>query len=127
MIKLKLKTEKEIAVLREGGRRLAKILREVARQAKPGALTKELDQLAYDLIKANGDEPAFLNYMPGGSLIPYPATLCVSINNEIVHGLPSPRRRLKEGDIVGLDLGLRHGGLFTDMAVTVAIGEVSGL
>ncbi|MCX6712395.1 MAG: type I methionyl aminopeptidase, partial [Candidatus Vogelbacteria bacterium] len=68
--------------------------------------------------------PAFLGYKPQGSRLAYPAALCVSINDEIVHGIPS-ERVLKEGDIVGLDLGLKHGGLFTDMAITVPVGKIS--
>ena len=115
---------KEIAILREGGQRLARIMEKVEAAVRPGITTKELDQLAYRLIKEGGDEPAFLNYTPAGALRPYPASLCVSVNDEVVHGIPGSRV-LKEGDIVGLDLGLNHRGFFTDMAVTVGVGKIS--
>jgi len=121
---IKLKTKDEIAILREGGRRLAVILETIAAKVAPGVKTLELENLARDLIRQGGDEPAFLGYKPQGSRRAYPAALCVSINDEIVHGLPS-ERALKTGDIVGLDLGLKHEGLFTDMAVTLPVGQVS--
>lgn len=116
--------EKEIEIIREGGKRLAAVLRKVAKEVSPGISTKELDNLAEKLIREGGDEPAFLNYTPDGAKFPYPATLCVSVNNEIVHGIPSDKRILKDGDIVGLDLGLRHKGFFTDMAMTVPVGRI---
>lgn len=121
---IKLKTQEELSILREGGKRLAFILEETKKMVAPGVATKELDKFAYELIVAGGDRPAFLNYQPQDSKYPYPASLCVSINDEIVHGLPS-LRQLRDGDIVSLDLGLEHGGLFTDMAVTVPVGKVS--
>lgn len=114
----------EIKIIREGGRRLAEILRKVAKEVRPGTSTKKLDRLAEKLIREGGDEPAFLNYPPNGAKFPYPATLCVSINNEVVHGIPSDKRILKDGDIVGLDLGLKHAGFFTDMAMTVPVGGI---
>ncbi len=116
--------EKEIEAMREGGRRLAKILRKVAKEVKPGVSAGELDSLAEKLIREGGDEPAFLNYTPDGARFPYPATLCVSVNNEVVHGIPNNKIILKEGDIVGLDLGLKHAGFFTDMAMTMPVGKV---
>ncbi|MFC1775601.1 type I methionyl aminopeptidase [Patescibacteria group bacterium] len=117
-------SQKEIDLLREGGKRLANILHTVAREVRPGVTTKELDTLAEKLIRDGGDEPAFLNYKPEGASRPYPASLCVSVNNEIVHGLPGDRV-LEQGDIVGLDLGLTHGGLVTDSAITVPVGNIS--
>jgi methionyl aminopeptidase len=84
-----------------------------------------LDQYAEQLIREGGDLPAFLNYRPEGAVRPFPASLCISINDEVVHGIPSKKRILKEGDIVSLDLGLKHKGLFTDMAITVPVGKVS--
>ncbi len=120
-----IKTPKEIEILREGGKRLATVLYKVRGIVKPGISTKDLDAYAYKLIKEMGDEPAFLNYLPEGAETPYPASLCVSVNNEVVHGIPSEKKILKEGDIVSLDLGLKHNGLFTDMAITVPVGEVS--
>jgi methionyl aminopeptidase len=120
-----IKTPEEIEKLREGGRRLATILYKVKDKVKPGVTTKELDDYAFKLIKDGGDEPAFLNYRPEGAPTPFPASLCVSVNEEVVHGIPSKDRILKEGDIVSIDLGLKHKGLFTDMALTVPVGQVS--
>lgn len=121
---IKLKTREEIEVLREGGRRLANILAQIEAKVAPGIKTIELENLTRDLIKKNDSESAFLGYRPQGSRLAYPAALCVSINDEIVHGLPGGRV-LKEGDIVGLDLGLKYNGLFTDMAMTVPVGDIS--
>lgn len=118
------KTEAEVAILREGGRRLASILDQIKAAVKPGLETETLENLARHLIEAGGDEPAFLGYRPAGARKPYPAALCVSVNDEIVHGLPG-REALQAGDVVSLDLGLRHRGLVTDMAVTVPVGKVS--
>lgn len=122
---IRLKSEKEIETMREGGRRHASILREVAAAAVPGVSTKALDILARKLIKDGGDKAAFLNYTPEGVSYPYPAALCVSINDEVVHGIPNKDVLLEEGDIVSLDLGLVHKGLITDGAITVPVGKVS--
>lgn len=93
--------------------------------AKPGVPIADLDAKAAELIRAGGDMPAFLNYQPYGASRPYPATLCVSINDEIVHGIPTEGDKvLKEGDIVSLDLGLIHRELITDGAITIAVGKV---
>ena len=120
-----IKTKEEIEILREGGKNLATVLYKVKEIVKPGISTWELDKYAEKLIKEMGDYPAFLNYKPEGADFPYPASLCVSVNNEVVHGIPKEERILQEGDIVSLDLGLRHKGLFTDMAITVPVGAVS--
>lgn len=119
-----IKTKEEIEILREGGKRLASILAKVAKKVAPGVSTKELDEYAYKLIKEGGDEPAFLNYKPEGQNKAYPASLCTSVNNEIVHGIPTENKILKEGDIISIDLGIKHKGLFTDHAVTVAVGKI---
>ena len=109
----------------EGGARLAKILAAVAAKVAPGVTSEELDDLAERLIREGGDEPCFLGYTPEGADRPYPAALCVSINDEVVHGIPNESvKALKEGDIVGLDLGLAHGGIIVDAAVTVPVGAV---
>ncbi|MBI3632600.1 MAG: type I methionyl aminopeptidase [Candidatus Vogelbacteria bacterium] len=118
-----IKSVKEIEILREGGKRLSCMLYEVASKAKVGMSKIEIDKMAEDLIVAGGDIPAFKNYKPAGAAVAFPATLCISVGDEIVHGIPNSYR-LRNGDIVGLDLGIKHGGLFTDMAVTVGIGEV---
>ena len=120
-----IKTPQEIEIIREGGRRLATVLNKVKEKITPGVSTWELDQYAFSLIKEMGDYPAFLNYQPEGAESPYPASLCVSVNDEVVHGIPSKDKILKEGDIVSIDLGLRHKGLYTDMAMTVGVGEIS--
>lgn len=120
-----IKTEKEIEILREGGKRLATVLFKVRDIVKPGISTWELDQYALKLITDMGDTPAFLHYKPEGADRPFPASLCVSVNDEVVHGIPNKKKILKEGDIVSIDLGLKHGGLFTDMALTVPVGQVS--
>lgn len=118
-----IKSEEDIRVLREGGKRLAEILAEVAKAVKPGVKKRELNELAEKLIREGGDEPSFKNYKPDGAQIPFPASLCVSVNEEVVHGIPTDQE-LKEGDIVGLDLGLIHKRLFTDSAITVAVGKI---
>lgn len=120
-----LKTPEELAILREGGRRHAAILAELASQVRPELSTLILEEEALRLIKAEGDKPAFLGYQPKGARRPFPAALCVSINDEIVHGIPNEAERIiEEGDIVSIDLGLVHRGLITDAAVTVAAGAV---
>ena len=117
--------ESEIKTLREGGKRLAFILNEVAKKTVVGAVISDLNDYAEQLIREGGDKPAFLHYKPEGARFPYPATLCVSVNDEVVHGISSGNERvLKEGDIVGIDLGLIHNGLVTDMAMTVGVGEI---
>lgn len=121
---IKLKTREEIVILREGGRRLAFILEAVKAKVVSGVKTCDLENFAQDLIREGGDKPAFLGYRPDGSEQPYPAALCVSVNDEIVHGIPGDRE-LRDGDIVGLDLGLVHGGLYTDMAMTIPVGKIS--
>ncbi len=120
-----IKKPEEIAILREGGKRHAEILRRLVEMAKPSIATRELNDLAERLIKEGGDEAAFLGYTPKDAKRPYPASLCVSVNDEVVHGIPNEQEKiLKEGDIVSLDLGLRHEGLITDAAVTVPVGKI---
>jgi methionyl aminopeptidase len=122
---VKIKTPADIEILREGGRRHAFILNEIAKAVVPGVSTKDLDLLAAKLIEEGGDKAAFLGYKPYGAKRPYPASLCVSVNDAIVHGIPNEEAYvLQEGDIVSLDLGLVHRGLITDMAVTVPVGKI---
>ncbi len=118
------KTPEEIKVLRKGGKILAFVLYQVAEKAKPGIATIELDELAEKLIRENDGEPSFKNYKTAFDKISYPASLCVSINDEIVHGIPSKDRILKEGDIVNLDLGMKYKNLYTDMSITVPVGKI---
>ncbi len=112
-----LKTERELEVVAENARLLREILWELVRRVEPGVTTGELDRLAERLIRAAGATPAFKGYQG------YPGTLCVSVNEEVVHGLPSDQRILKEGDLVSLDLGLRRAGYYADAAVTVTVGR----
>jgi methionyl aminopeptidase len=119
-----LKSDTEIQHLREGGKRLSRVLDVLEKMVAPGVATQDIDTLAEKLIREGGDVPAFKDYQPAGASYPYPATVCISVNEEIVHGLPGSRV-LKEGDVVGLDIGLSHEGLIVDMARTVPVGAVS--
>jgi methionyl aminopeptidase len=119
-----LKSAKEIEILREGGKRLAFVLKEVAKIVKPGISTLELDKYGEKLIREMGDRPAFLGYQPEEAARPYPASLCISVNDEVVHGIPKKSKILKEGDIVSIDCGLCHKGLYTDSAITVPVGKI---
>ncbi|MBC7234692.1 MAG: type I methionyl aminopeptidase [Chloroflexi bacterium] len=120
-----LKSAAEIAAMREAGRINALALEEVCAAVRPGVRTRELDRIAERVIRAHGAEPAFL-YYPNATFpeYPYPATINVSINDELVHGIPG-NRRLREGDIVSLDCGTLWQGVIGDSAVTVPVGKVS--
>ena len=121
-----IKNENERENLIEAGKRLARILKMLRDKVAPGVTAEELDDLAEQLIRDYGDSPAFLGYTPEGASRPYPATLCVSINDEIVHGIPNESQKiLKEGDIVGLDFGLIHHGVVVDAAITVPVGNIN--
>lgn len=120
-----LKTPQEIEIMKEGGQRHAEILAELARLVQPGVSTLILEEEALRLIREGGDKPAFLGYTPEGARRAFPAALCLSINDEIVHGIPNEKERIiQEGDIVSLDLGLIHKGLITDSAITVGAGAL---
>lgn len=120
-----IKTPEDIEKLRVGGQRLAQVVAEVIKRVAPGVTTGELDEFAEKMIRDMGDEPAFLGYKPAGVPAKYPATLCVSINDEVVHGIPDGNIILQEGDIVTIDCGLKHQGLFTDHAITVPVGAIT--
>lgn len=119
-----IKTEEQIETMAEGGRRLAAVLAELREAATPGVTTLELDRLARIRITEDGDKPSFLHYRPAGAERAYPYTLCASVNNVVVHGQPS-NYVLQEGDVVKLDLGLRHGGFHVDSAITVPVGGIA--
>ncbi len=139
-----LKTKAEIKVIRSGGQILAAILQALIKETKPGVSTASLEDLANRLITAAGGYSAFKNYPMGGGIF-FPSTLCVSINNEVVHGAALPDRIIQAGDIVDLDIGMewpitpelqakmgaplnphsKHGGYFTDMCATVGAGKIS--
>ncbi|MDP3964393.1 MAG: type I methionyl aminopeptidase [bacterium] len=116
---IKKKTSEEIEKLRRGGALLAQTLFEVIAAAKPGVTTAELDALAEKSILAGGAQPSFKGYQN------FPKTLCTSINEQVVHVIPDEKTVLKEGDIIGLDLGLWYEGLCTDMARTIPVGNIS--
>jgi len=118
------KTAEDIKILREGGKKLALILKKVTQAVKPGISTADLDKLAFNLISKYGGKPSFLNYQPSFADKPFPATLCTSINATVVHGAPSEEKILKQGDIISLDIGMEYKGLFTDMAITVGVGKI---
>jgi methionyl aminopeptidase len=112
------KSAKEIARIREAGKVLTEAVRLCRELAKPGVSTLEIDQEVEQLIRKRGARPAFKGYRG------FPATICASINEEVVHGIPAAHRRLKEGDIVGLDLGAVVDGYYADAAVTLPVGEI---
>jgi len=139
-----LKSAAEIRIIKEGGKRLAAILQRLLDEVKPGVETGYLEDLACKLIAENGGRPAFKDYPMGGGLF-FPSALCVSINNEVVHGSALPTRIINSGDIVDLDIGMEwpinedlrqkfqaplnphsaQGGFFTDMCATVGAGKIS--
>jgi methionyl aminopeptidase len=116
-----LKNQDEICLMRRANQIVAEILEAVAAIVRPGISTNELDSLAEELIYKKGAQPAFKGYAPRG--VAYPKVLCVSVNDEIVHGIPSGRK-LKAGDIVGLDFGVVYQGFYGDSARTVAVGKI---
>jgi methionyl aminopeptidase len=116
-----IKTSAELAIMRRASQIVAEVLDELVAEVRPGISTDELDRIAESVTLKKGARPAFKGYKPGG--VVYPKSLCVAINEEIVHGIPSGRR-LKSGDIVGLDYGVVYQGFFGDAARTVPVGEV---
>ncbi|MEL7835288.1 type I methionyl aminopeptidase [Fodinibius sp. Rm-B-1B1-1] len=116
-----LKSESEIEKMRESAQIVSHTLAEVAKHIEPGVTTAKLDRIAEDFIKKNDGRPAFKGYGPKGN--EFPGTLCISINEEVVHGIPSDKRELKEGDIVSIDCGVEKNGYFGDHAYTFAVGE----
>ena len=112
-----IKTPEEIKIMAEGGKILAKIIKELEKEVRPGITTKELDRLAESLVLKSGGKCSFKGYQD------FPACLCTSINEEIVHVAPS-NRVLKKGDIISLDLGILYKGFHTDMAITVPVGKI---
>lgn len=111
--------------MREGGHLLSKALAAAVAAVKPGVKMFEVDKAGEDVIRAGGGEPSFKGYTISKEDPPFPSALCISVNEEIVHGPGNRDIELKEGDIVGLDIGLWYKGLCTDMAVTVPVGNVS--
>ena len=112
-----IKSEKEIQIMTENGKILASIMKELKKRVEPGTSTQELNRVAETLILNSGGKPSFKGYDG------FPATLCTSINEEIVHGAPS-KRKLKQGDILSLDIGMKLNGFHSDMAITLPVGEI---
>ncbi|MCX6800112.1 MAG: M24 family metallopeptidase, partial [Candidatus Falkowbacteria bacterium] len=124
---IRLKTDKEIAIIKKGGAILESILDEVISLVKPGVTTAELETLACELMRQVGGKPSFKDYQSSPKDKPFPTALCTSINFEVVHVPAIPGRVLNPGDIIGIDIGMIYEGLFTDMAKTVAVGPISNL
>ncbi len=125
---ISLKTKAEIAILREGGRRLALILKELESMVRPGVSSADLEMRARELCAEHEGKPAFRNYTPKGAERPFPAALCLTVNNGVVHGIPHEHPYLiNEGDIVTLDMGLTYKGLITDAAITICAGDIEKL
>src|SRR5208337_3242068 len=115
---IRLKNEKEIAGIRASGDLLAETLQETLKQVAAGITTRELDSFVRARIERGGGRPAFLGYMN------YPASICISLNNEVIHGIPGPRK-LRNGDLVSIDLGVDLNGYFSDSAISVPVGTAS--
>ncbi|MFH0806405.1 MAG: type I methionyl aminopeptidase [Candidatus Brennerbacteria bacterium] len=120
---MKLKSKKDVAVLRVSGRILAETLKLLAKECREGVSLEYLDGIARDYIKSKGARAAFLGYKPAWADEAYPAAICTSLNEQIVHGIPS-EYAVREGDVVKLDLGVDYKGYFTDAALTVAVGKI---
>jgi len=114
-----LKSPRELGHMRDAGRILAEVKDRLRAMVRPGVTTKQIDQDVEAFIVSRGAKSAFKGYRG------YPATVCISINEEVVHGIPSPKRKLREGDIVGLDLGCIVEGYYADRAITLPVGEVT--
>ena len=114
-----LKTQKELSAMREAGRISNQALLEAGKHIRAGMTTKELDRILHDFILSKGAKPSFLGYAG------FPGTACISINNEVIHGIPSHTRKLRAGDIVSIDLGAKFDGYHGDNAATFACGDVS--
>jgi len=117
-----IKTEPELDRMRQAGRIVAEVLQRMREQVAPGVTTGELDALAEEVIRGHGAIPSFKGYPPG-SAHPFPATICASVNDELVHGIPGSLV-LEEGDIISIDVGAIHEGYHGDAAVTLPVGEI---
>lgn len=122
---IRLKTEKDLQILRQSGIILAAVLHRLEKEAQEGVSLLDLDDLARELLKKSGAKPAFLNYKPEGAEKSFPAAICASLNDQVVHGIPDSRV-LEKGDILKIDFGVNYKGYFTDAAITVGIGKISG-
>ena len=114
-----IKRPEELELMREAGKILAKVHEQLGNELRPGMFTYEIDRIGEEMIRSFGCEPSFKNYCG------YPASVCVSIDEEVVHGIPSKEKFIQEGDIVSLDIGVIHKGYHSDAARTHAVGEIS--
>ena len=121
---INIKSKREIACLRRSNQIVASVFREIKKMVRPGVTTKELDLESERLIRGRGGIPAFKGYRPMGYRSEFPASMCISVNEEVVHGIPGPRK-LKEGDIVSLDVGVLLDGYYGDAAITLPVGAVN--
>lgn len=122
---VKLKTKEEIEILRQAGKKVAHILNVLKKEALPGVSTATLNDRALELCKQADAKPSFLGYQPWTAPRPFPAAICISVNDVIIHGIPNENPiTLKEGDIVVLDMGLIYKGMFVDTAVTIGVGAI---
>jgi methionyl aminopeptidase len=119
-----IKRPEEIARMRHAGTILAEVLRQLEAELRPGMTTLELDTIAERMIRDAGAVPSFLGYGGARGQVPFPGSICASINDEVVHGIPSARRRIREGDVIGLDVGCIWQGWHADTARTFAVGPV---
>ena len=120
-----IKTDNEMKIMRAANRIIGIVLTEIREKIKPGVSTLELDQWAEQRILKEGAKPAFKGYITGNRVLPFPATLCTSINNVVVHGIPSEKQVLEEGDIISIDVGSIYKGFHGDGAYTFPVGEIS--
>ena len=118
-MKITVKSAEEIALMRRAGEILAAVHQQLAKEIKPGMSTLDIDRLGEEMIRSYGCIPSFKNYCG------YPASICVSVNEEVVHGIPTDRRIIQEGDIVSLDAGVIYQNYHSDAARTIAVGTVS--
>jgi methionyl aminopeptidase len=116
---ISIKSDREIELMRRSGRILAQVLKELEGMVRPGVSTLDIDKKCHEIIKSYGCEPSFLNYNG------FPASICISINSEVVHGIPSKSRILKDGDIVSLDCGVIYKGYHSDAARTYGVGRIT--
>ena len=121
----KKKTPEEIEILKEAGVILAKMLKEIAKEAVPGVTTLSLHDKAMELTEEYGVEPILLGYHPTFADYPYPAAVCISVNDCVQHGIPSEEVVLKEGDTVNIDMSISHKGMIVDSGITVPVGSIS--
>lgn len=119
-----LKTKAEIQTMRTANRIVAEILAELRRRVRPGVTTGELDRLAGEMIVQHKAKTAFKGYTIRNGSVPFPAHVCISLNHEIVHGIPSPQRVIQDGDVVSLDFGVVYDGFYGDAAVSFGVGDI---